>query len=589
MRCYQKDYPRPQFVRKQWESLNGSWEFAFDDNNIGEAEGWHKTFHKEMNIIVPYTYESMLSGIHDERLHEYIWYHKKINVDASLLATNNYILHFEGSDYFTKLWVNGQYAGDHTGGYTRFSFDITPFVHDGVNEITVKVEDHQDITYMRGKQRWRDENYVCFYTQTTGIWKTVWSEYVPKTSVSYVKMTPHLRNMNLEVVANISGVKLYQGEPLYLEANVSFQGTLVTSIRSLVKHRDVRLVVDLRADLSNIEEFYVKLWTPEQPNLYDIEFRLVQNNTILDQVGSYFAMREITIEGSHILLNGVPLYQRLVLDQGYWKDSLLTPPDEEALKFDIDITKDMGYNGVRKHQKIEDERYMYWCDVKGLLVWCEAPSYFYFTEEAAAEFVNQWSAILKQNYNHPCIITWTPFNESWGLTNVKEVSREQHFTEAIYYLTKTIDPYRPVITNDGWEHTLSDIITLHDYCQDGQNLKDRFIQYKDEILSSCNSPYSSRGAFGKGFSYKGQPIIISEYGGISIRSDIPGWGYGNMVDKEDFLQRFSDITMAIKEIPYVSGYCYTQLTDVQQEINGMADMTRKPKVDYEDIRKINML
>jgi len=344
---------------------------------------------------------------------------------------------------------------------------------------------------------------------------------------------------------------------------------------------------EILSQVTNTDEKGVKVWTPENPNLYDIEFCILEDGKVLDEVGSYFAMREISIEGNCVLLNGCPLYQRLILDQGYWKDSLLTPPSERALIEDIEKIKAMGYNGVRKHQKIEDERFLYWCDVKGLLVWSEVAAAFRYTDHALTEFTSAWMEIIRQNYNHPCIIVWTPFNESWGVPNVKKRMDQQCFTEAIYYLTKSIDPYRPVITNDGWEHTISDIITIHDYSQDGCELKRRCIEHKDEILSDKVSPYSLRASFADGFTYKGQPVMISEYGGIAIRSDIPGWGYGNMVDKDDFVQRFESITAAIKEIPYVCGYCYTQVTDVQQEINGHMDMERNFKIDPQIIKKIN--
>lgn len=587
MKCYIKDYPRPQFVRKDWVNLNGIWDFGFDDENVGESEKWYEAFRGNLQIQVPFTYEAKSSGIGEEAHHDNVWYRRKIQVDGEKLKENNYIIHFEGSDFETKLWVNGQYAGSHRGGYARFSFDITNLVKDGENELTVKVEDSRDIQQSRGKQRWRDENYIVFYVQTTGIWKTVWAEYVPKISLSYVKMTSDLQKTSLELEADvIAPDKCLKGQIL-LETTVTYNDELVNRTYTALTDRHTEMSIDMCAEVSNTDEAGVKVWSPEQPNMYDIEFRLWEAGKVLDEVGSYFAMREIRIEGSAVLLNGAVLYQKLVLDQGYWKDTLLTPPDEEALIRDAEIIKSLGYNGVRKHQKIEDERFLYWCDVKGLLVWSEAAAAFRYTDYALTEFAGAWMEIIRQNYNHPCIITWTPFNESWGIPNVKKRADQQCFTEAIYYLTKSMDPYRPVITNDGWEHTVSDIITLHDYCQDGGALKQRWIGHKEEILSDKVSSYSPRAAFADGFAYRGQPIMISEYGGIAIRSDIPGGGYGNMVEKEDFAQRFEQITTAIKEIPYVCGYCYTQLSDVQQEINGHVDMERNYKIAPDIIRKIN--
>ncbi len=332
-----------------------------------------------------------------------------------------------------------------------------------------------------------------------------------------------------------------------------------------------------------------RLWSPDSPNLYDIELRLTENGKVLDEVRSYFAMREIRIDDGKILLNGAPLYQRLILDQGYWPDSHLTPPSEEKLIEDIDKVQALGYNGVRKHQKIEDERFLYWCDVKGLLVWSEAAATYQYGDAAVEMFTREWMDIVRQQYNHPCIITWVPFNESWGVERIATRRDQQHFTEAIYYLTKSIDPYRPVIVNDGWEHTISDILTLHDYEESGDVLKERYLACKDRILAGKAYPGRDRKAFAQGYGYRGQPVMISEFGGIAFNNDDSGWGYGNKVDgKEDFLRRFDRITTAIKELPYVCGYCYTQVTDVQQEINGLMDAQRNFKVDADKIRQINL-
>jgi hypothetical protein len=266
----------------------------------------------------------------------------------------------------------------------------------------------------------------------------------------------------------------------------------------------------------------------------------------------------------------------------------LTPPSEEALIEDIDKILEMGYNGVRKHQKIEDERFYYWCDVKGLLAWCEAPATYKFSDYAVNEFTTEWMDVVKQHYNHPSIITWTPFNESWGVYEIRNDVRQQHFTEAIYYLTKTFDGMRPVIVNDGWEHTISDILTLHDYEESGEIAYERYTEFKDEILDNKYPFALSRLAFAKGYEYKGQPIILSEFGGIAFNNGESGWGYGNKVqDDEAFIKRFEAITNAFGQLPYMCGYCYTQITDVQQEINGLMDMDRQFKIDPKIIKEIN--
>lgn len=583
MECYVKDYPRPQFVRNNWENLNGAWDFAFDDAHCGEQEGWYKDFKGNMTIQVPFTYETKMSGIQDETRHDQIWYRRSFQVDGSRLEKENYKLHFEGSDFITKVWVNGQYVGDHRGGYARFSFDITDVVRDGENELVVKVEDSFDMQQPRGKQRWIDKNFGCWYVQTTGIWKTVWSEYVPKISLKNVKMTPNLQEHSLEVEYEVDAPENIMGEDLLVAASVSFKGVPVSKVITAVTAGHVETKIDVF-----FRNRGVRTWSPEEPDLYDVKFQLIYQGNAEDTVASYFAMREIRIDGSNILLNGHPIYQRLILDQGYWKDSHLTPPSEEALIEDIDKIHALGYNGLRKHQKIEDERFLYWCDVKGMLVWSEMAAAYQYTDYAVSEFVSEWMEIVKQNYNHPCIITWTPFNESWGVNQIETRTMEQHFTEAVYYLTKSLDKYRPVIVNDGWEHTISDIITLHDYEEVGDVLKARYTECKDEIMSTEVYHSSGKSAFANGYEYKGQPVIISEYGGIAFNNDDSGWGYGNKVNtKEEFIKRFDEITTAVKEIPYVCGFCYTQVSDVQQEINGMMDMERNFKVDPEIIREIN--
>jgi len=555
---------------------------------VGETEKWFDSFPGMLQIEVPFTYETKRSGIGDESRHDHIWYHRTVQVDAAKLASNNYVIHFEGSDFITKLWVNGQFAGSHRGGYARFSFDVTALVHGGENSITVKVEDSFDMQQPRGKQRWHSKSYGCWYVQTTGIWKTVWTEYVPKYSLSHVKMTPNMEQSCLELEYNVNAPETCFDGQLAVETTVTYDGSFVSKTSLALSSDRVTSQIDLSVKTPEGFLHHTRKWSPENPCLYDIEFRLLKDGQVLDTVGSYFAMREIRISRNQILLNGMPLYQRLILDQGYWKDSHLTPPSEEALIEDIDKIHALGYNGLRKHQKVEDERFLYWCDVKGMLVWSEVAAAYSFSDYAVSEFITEWLEIVRQNYNHPCIITWTPFNESWGVNQIKTKAEQQHFTEAVYHMTKSIDPNRPVIVNDGWEHTVSDIITLHDYESSAARFLERYTQYKDAILSSEVSHNGEFTAFANGYGYRGQPIIISEYGGIALQNDDSGWGYGDKAqDKEEFIRRFDEITTAIKELPYVCGFCYTQVSDVQQEINGLMDMERNFKIDPSVIKEIN--
>ncbi|WP_044289760.1 glycoside hydrolase family 2 protein [Robinsoniella sp. KNHs210] len=584
MRSYKKDYPRPQLVRQEWENLNGTWDFLFDDRNVGEKEKFYTKFPGELKIEVPFTYETKLSGIGDENRHDHVWYRKKFTADKNRLEKEKLMLHFEGSDFLTKVWVNGELAGSHRGGYSRFSFDISNFIKDGENEIIVKADDSFDMAQPRGKQRWKDENFGCWYVQTTGIWKTVWLEYVPVMNLSSVKITPLLEKDCVELELEITADS-YAGN-LAAEVEISFQGTIVN--KSVISVLESRVETRMNVFSREADEWGVRTWSPERPDLYDISIRILEDGNVCDEVLSYFGMREIRIDRGNILLNGRPLYQRLILDQGYWEDSHLTPPNEEALVEDIEKIMKLGYNGLRKHQKVEDERFLYWCDVKGMLVWSEVPASYRFSDDAVQEFTEEWMDIVRQNYNHPSIITWTPFNESWGISKVETDRKQQHFTEAVYHLTKSFDRFRPVIVNDGWEHTVSDIITLHDYEEYGDLFFDRYNRYKEEILSTDIYHSNHKSAMADGYAYKGQPVIISEYGGIAFQNGESGWGYGNKVgDEAEFIKRFDSITTAIKKTPYICGFCYTQVTDVQQEINGLMNIDRSFKVDPEVIKEIN--
>ena len=332
-------------------------------------------------------------------------------------------------------------------------------------------------------------------------------------------------------------------------------------------------------------EWGVRTWSPESPDLYDITFEVVSDGKILDTVGSYFAMREIRIDGSNILLNGHPLYQRLILDQGYWKDSHLTPPSEEALIEDIDKIHELGYNGLRKHQKTEDERFLYWCDVKGMLVWCEMAAAYEYSDKAVEEFTREWTEIVRQNYNHPCIITWTPVNESWGVSQVETDPMQQHFTEMLYHLTKSMDRYRPVIVNDGWEQTRTDIYGLHDYAAYGDMLYAHFADAHTLEKGSNDHRICRAEGYPRGMD---EALLVTEYGGIAFADgDEESWGYHDKVSGiESFFERYASLQKALFEIPGCQGYCYTQLTDVQQETNGLLTPDRKPKIDPDRFAKL---
>lgn len=573
------NYPRPQFVRENWLSLNGKWNFLFDDEDTGEREKYYNFFPESIEIEVPFSYETKKSGIGDETVHKNVWYQKNINI-SEINKNENIILHFEGSDYITKLWINGSYVGLNKGGYHRFSFDITDYLVNGENSFTIKVEDSLSKEQPRGKQRYKNKSWECLYVQTTGIWKSVWMERVPSKYFVSSKITPVFDNgtVDIELITNI-----YEGFNNYeIETDILFNNKVVNSLKNKVENRYIKYNMGICGD----KVHSIMVWSPKQPNLYDIVYKLYYNGTLLDKVYSYFGVRKIEIEKNKLLLNNEELYLKMVLDQGYWEESHLTPPDEEAIIKDIEIARKYGFNGIRKHQKTEDERFLYYCDIKGMLVWGEMASCYEFTDESTENFTDEWIKAVKQNYNHPSIITWVPINESWGVPDIRHDIKQQNYANSLYYLTKSVDDTRPVISNDGWEHTVSDIITMHDYKQNGELLYDT---YNDEELSVINnkSEYNGKNKlFSESYKYDGQPVIMSEYGGIALNSD-KGWGYGEQVkDEEEFIIRFRELTNAIKSTKYISGYCYTQLTDTQQEINGLVYENRRDKFSDKIINMI---
>lgn len=577
-----KEYPRPQFIRKEWLNLNGVWDFQFDKENVGEKEQWFNQAKLNQKIIVPFTYETKASGVHEERFCPYVWYQKSVVVPKEYIH-KKIILHFQAADYKTKLWVNGQFVGEHKGGYAAFSFDITDRIKaDQENNLVVKIEDSINEHQPRGKQRWIEKNFGCWYVQTTGIWQTVWMEFLNKTNVQSVKITPDVDtgSVAFDYKLTTSDQSLQE---LSLKTIITFNGQPVKEFSFLVD----RLTHSMKVDLaSQIHEWKVMHWSPVEPNLYDVEFILYEGEVEMDRIQSYFGMRKVSIKNGNVLLNNVPIYQKLLLDQGYWEESHLTPPSEEAILLDIEKTLEMGFNGVRKHMKVEDQRYLYWADKKGLLVWSEMAATYEFSDEAVQNFTEEWMEVVQQQYNHPSIITWTPFNESWGVKNIYTNEQQQKFTEAIYHLTKSMDSMRPVIVNDGWEHTISDIITLHDYVEYGEEFIQRY-QNKDKVVGNDIAFNNFKHAMAQGYKYEGQPIIISEYGGIAFNSK-EGWGYGDQVsDEKSFLNRYESITNAIMSLDYICGFCYTQITDVQQEVNGLLTESREPKVDLEKIKQIN--
>ena len=581
VKCYKDEYPRPQFVRNNFTSLNGKWFFAFDDLNIGEENEWFLNFPKDMQIMVPYSYQSKNSGLSINDEHKYIWYAKKVKYNQDL-TNKRLLLNFEGCDYISKVWVNGIFVGTHKGGYTRFTLDITKAVkkHNGDAFIVVKAEDLKEATQPRGKQTWLKEPFGCWYKETNGIWKSVWSEIVSDTYFTNIKITPCFDEYNIEFELNLNQIE----DNCLAKIEITFEDNLISETTL----RLVRRISNIKVDLNNnYDGFRVHYWTPTTPNLYDVKITLLKNNEAIDEIGSYFGFRSFLANKNCLLLNNNPIYSKMVLHQGYYRNGGLTGSSEEILK-DVMLAKELGFNGIRMHQKIEDERFYYYADVLGMMVWCEMPSPYEFKDDTITNLMNEWLEVIKQNYNHPSIVVWVPINESWGIPRVVLDSTNQHLADALYHVTKTYDKYRMVISNDGWEHTTSDIITLHNYAQKGEELTHFYKDLNSMLNGEHRVDYSqTRIPFANGYKYNNQPVILSEFAGIGYQNgNDKGWGYGDCVLSDDaYIDRLTSMVKAVRAIDGICGFCITQLTDVEQEINGLLDFDRMPKAKMEQLKK----
>ncbi|WNQ10041.1 glycoside hydrolase family 2 TIM barrel-domain containing protein [Paenibacillus aurantius] len=575
------EYPRPQLQRENdtWLNLNGEWEFEFDDARLGDREQWYREHAFSRRIQVPYCFQSKLSGIEDTGFHEQVWYRRQVTLPEGM-AGKRLILRFGAVDYQAWVWVNGQMAAFHEGGHTPFAVEITDLIREGSNEIVVKARDFdEDVTLPRGKQYWKEKSESIWYTRTTGIWQTVWLEAVPEVYLQKIKYTPDIDTNEIRIRAMVDGD--LNGREVVLKTTVTFQGEPVAEHTA----RLLRPETSFRIGLHDFNDHSMgRWWSPRNPRLYDVRYRLLVDGVETDLAESYFGMRKISIEDGKICLNNYPYKMKLVLDQGYFPEGLLTPPSDEAIRQDVELTKAMGFNGARKHQKIEDPRYLYWCDKLGLLVWGEMANSQAYSEEYVSRMTREWQEAIERDYNHPCIVAWVPLNESWGVNQILVNRKQQQHALTMYHLTKSLDDTRLVISNDGWEHVKSDICTIHDYESRREVLTERYSTAEKAVTGKP----ASRWIHVPGFAYGGEPIHISEYGGISFKkSDWEGWGYSAAKDDKDFIERYMAVTQPLLQSPIVQGFCYTQLTDVEQEINGLLTYDRKPKVPLEIIRQIN--
>ncbi|MDD5577777.1 MAG: glycoside hydrolase family 2 TIM barrel-domain containing protein [Methylobacter sp.] len=574
-------YPRPQLVRSHWVSLNGPWKFQFDPERRFRHPANIKSW--PMQINVPFPPESETSGIGERGFHQVCWYEREFTIEAE---GKHILLHFGAVDYYAKVWINGHKVITHEGGHTPFYVDITfALSESGSQVVTVMVEDDpHDLTKPRGKQDWHLEPHSIWYPRTTGIWQTVWIERVPPTFIQKIRWTPYMEQFALgfeaHVVGNLTG-------DLIVEIILRHESRVLAhdSYRVINGETDRRIIISDPGIEDSRNEL---LWSPERPTLLDAEIRLKRGDKVLDEFTSYTAIRSVNILRDRFMLNGRPYQLRLVLDQGYWPDTLLAAPDDDALRRDVELAKAMGFNGVRKHQKVEDPRYLYWADRLGLLVWEEMPSAYRFTRTTIQRLVREWIEVIERDFSHPCIIVWVPFNESWGVPELNNVREHRDAIEALYHLTKTLDSTRPVIGNDGWESSATDIIGIHDYDSNPDQLNQRYgIGINVEQLFDRRRP-GGRILTLDGYPHQGQPIMLTEFGGIAyVKCPEPGvrqaWGYSVARTDEEFTRMYEQIVAVVAHCSLFSGFCYTQFADTFQEANGLLCADRTPKIPLEEI------
>jgi len=584
-------YPRPQLVRPGWLDLAGVWEFEFDDEDRGRDSGWVTRAEPfSRSITVPFPPESPASGIGDTGFHRVMWYRRSVSADEVATAGHEpgrrLLLHFGAVDYRADVWVSGHHVAHHEGGHTPFSAEV-PDAAAGF-DIVVRVEDDpHDLAQPRGKQDWEEQRHVVWYDRTSGIWQPAWIESVPPQHVAHLAWLPSVADAQATLSIELAErpragtrvrIALRAGDEMLADQSVSLTETHSSVVVSIASLRNGQALEDY-------------LWCPERPTLIDATLELEVPGQARDVVGSYLGFRDVGEEGGRFLLNDRPYEIRGVLSQGYWRDSHLAAPHHDALRAEVELIKSLGFTTVRVHQKIEDPRFLYWTDRLGVLVWEEMPSAYEFSATAAARLVAEWTEVVRRDSSHPSVVVWVPFNESWGVQHIATNARQQDLVRSLYHLTKGLDHTRLVISNDGWEHTRSDLLTIHDYENDAVRL-----------LASYGTPEAIRQSL-EGIAPSGRrmligteeeraytaakPVVLSEFGGVSIEPTGNGtWGYRHVDSHDHFEEHLVGLFAAARESEGLAGWCYTQLTDTAQETNGLADENRIPKLPAGRIRAI---
>ncbi|MFC1525179.1 glycoside hydrolase family 2 protein [Candidatus Latescibacterota bacterium] len=567
------EHPRPQFRRDRWLNLNGEWDFALDFGASGEDRGWPSGPSGWTDrITVPFCPESRLSGIGHTDFMPAVWYHRTLEIPSAWQGMR-ILLHFGAVDYDCRAWVNGTLAGRHRGGSSSFVFDITPLLEDDGNHLVVSASDDvRSGLQPRGKQSPSLHSHGCVYTRTTGIWQTVWLEAVPATSLEHVRIVPDLDGRRFVLTPTLRRAS----RGLELRATLLEGERTVTSARTPAAS-GASLVLD-------VDDPHP--WSCDDPHLYDLRLELTRDGEIVDQVASYAGLRKFHIERNCFYLNDEPIFLRLVLDQGFYPEGGWTAPTDDELKADVVRSQAVGFNGARLHQKVFEERFHYWADRLGYLTWGEFCDWGmdFSKPQAVLNHQREWGDIVRRDVNHPSIVAWTAFNETGGGTEAHDQA-----LEGAYHLTRALDPTRPAHDTSGYVHVKTDIFTVHDYDQDPQTFRERYASVdpaRPEEARVC--------AEDRSVPYEGQPYVVDEYGGtwwVGGSGDAgtdrdEGWGYGQRpTSLEEVYDRIERLTAALTEHPHIAGYCYTQLTDVEQEQNGIYTFDRRDKFDAQRLKR----
>lgn len=586
-------YPRPQLMRSQWHELDGEWDFAFGADPAGAPA----SVEFDRTIRVPYPPEAPASGIGDTGYHHVVWYRRSIGHDDLVAAglsdeRNRVLLHFGAVDWAADVWLNEIYLGRHEGGQSPFSFDVTDALDahgaDGAaagNTVVVRsVDDPHDVSIPRGKQDWREAPHAIWYHRTTGIWQPVWLECVPPMHVVELHWQTDVPAASVDLELTLSR---RPSTAAWAHVRLAFEDELLAEARFRLLERTSHVQLSLPGQ-RNGQQYEELLWSPDHPRLLSATVVLEEDTAgePIDAVSSYLGLRSVAATDRTFLLNDRPLYLRAVLSQNYWPESHLAAPDTEALRREVEVIKELGFNAARVHQKAEDPRFLYWADRLGLLIWGETASAYEFNARAVAALTTEWMELVRRDRSHPSIVAWVPLNESWGVQHISHDEKQRSFSRAITELTRALDATRPVISNDGWEHTDSDVWTIHDYDADADRLTRRYgsAEAVDELLAGFG-PAGRRMSASQ--DDRDQPIMLTEFGGVSyVDGHVDGaWGYSSAQDPAQFETQVAGILRAVQSSPVLSGFCYTQLTDTGQETNGLLYSDRSPKVPIEALRR----